>query len=182
MAVIALEGMHFRAHHGLYEEERIMGNDFILDIEIKVDISEAKIVYEHGIDKIDRTINYETVYEICRIEMATPHKLLEQLLKSIVLALKYQFKTMFSIKIKIKKLNPPLGGRVEWSSVEDSHDFIQMCGRCGKPLICYDPITNVANSCGCLEVIERIHPRTLEMLKTQYKGCLCRKCYEEFAG
>ena len=179
MAVIALEGMHFRAFHGLYEEERIIGNDFILDIEIKVDVSKVVVIHEHGIDKIDNTINYETVYEICKIEMATPHKLLEQLLTSILLALKFQFKTMFSVKIKIKKLNPPMGGRVEWSSLEDFHDFIKQCGRCEKPLICYDPLTN---SCGCIEVIQKIHPRTLEMLKTQFKGCLCRKCYEEFAG
>ena len=27
MAVIALEGMHFRAFHGLHEEERIIGNE-----------------------------------------------------------------------------------------------------------------------------------------------------------
>ena len=179
MAVIALEGMHFRAFHGLYEEERIIGNDFILDVEIKVDISKVMVIHEHGIDKIDNTINYETVYEICKIEMATPHKLLEQLLASIVLALKYQFKTMFSLKIKIKKLNPPMGGKVEYSSLEDFHDFIRQCGRCDKPVICYDPTTN---SCGCIEIIEKIHPRTLEMLRTQFKGCLCRKCYGEFSG
>lgn len=181
MAVIALEGMHFRAFHGLYEEERIIGNDFILDVEIKADTSKADIIHEHGIDKIDSTINYETVYEICRIEMTTPHKLLEKLIESIILALKHQFKGMNGAKIKIKKLNPPMGGRVDSSSVEETFNYVRDCGRCSKPMICYDPMSKI-NTCWCVDELLKVHPRTIEMLKTQFKGCLCRKCVEEFSG
>ena len=181
MAVIALEGMHFRAFHGLYEEERIIGNDFILDIEIMTDISKAVVKYEHGIDKIENTINYETVYEICKIEMATPHKLLEQLLENIVLALKNQFQGMNQVSIKIKKLNPPMGGRVASSSIEEVYNFVRQCGRCQKPMICYDPMSKI-NTCWCVDELLKVHPRTIEMLKTQFKGCLCRKCVEEFSG
>jgi 7,8-dihydroneopterin aldolase/epimerase/oxygenase len=177
MAVIALEGMRFRAFHGLYEEERILGNDFILNIEIMTDISKATVIQEHGIDKLDNTINYETVYEICRLEMQTPHKLLETLLGSIVTALKWQFGGINQVSIKIKKLNPPLGGQVESSSVEDMYNFVKQCGRCGSPLICYTD-----KMCWCHEERFKIHPRTLEMLSTQFKGCLCKKCLAEYAG
>jgi 7,8-dihydroneopterin aldolase/epimerase/oxygenase len=177
MAVIALEGMRFRAFHGLYEEERILGNDFILNIEIVADISKASVVQEHGVEKVDNTINYETVYEISRIEMATPHKLLETLIESIVMALKWQFKTINQVSIKVKKLNPPLGGRVDASYVENTYNFVKQCGRCGSPLICYNDKT-----CWCHEERFKVHPRTLEMLTTQYKGCLCRKCLAEYAG
>ena len=178
MAVIALEGMRFRAFHGLYEEERILGNDFILNIEIMTDISKATVIEEHGIEKLDNTINYETVYDICRIEMATPHKLLEKLLQHIVISLKYQFKTIAQVSIKIKKMNPPLGGRVESSSVEEVYNFTRQCGRCGSPMICYNDVPN----CWCFEDRSKVHPRTFEMLSAQYKGCLCKKCLKEYAG
>ena len=179
MAVIALEGMHFRAFHGLYEEERIIGNDFILDVEIMTDISKASVVNEDGIEKLNNTINYETVYDICRIEMATPHKLLETLIESIIFSLKYQFKGINQVSIKVKKLNPPMGGRVDWSSVEDTRNFVRMCGRCNKPMICYD---DGGKTCWCGDEQIKVHPRTMEMLKAQYKGCLCKKCLEEYSG
>ena len=132
MAVIALEGMRFFAHHGLYEEEKLMGTHFVLDIEINIDVSFATTVNEHEVDKVIGTINYETVYEICRIEMDTPQKLLETVVKNIMTALKWQFQNIFKLRIKIKKLNPPLGGIVASSSVEVEEAYLKQCGRCGN--------------------------------------------------
>ena len=177
MALVTLEGMRFFAHHGLYEEERIIGTHFILDITIETDISSAEIIEEHGMEKVVNTINYETVYEICKIQMKNTQKLLETVLENIIYALKWQFSTIYTVKIRIRKLNPPLGGEVAWSSVEDSEDYQIACGRCGKPLLCYGD-----NTCWCGKEKLRIHPRTSEMLNTQYKGCLCAKCLGEYAG
>lgn len=179
MATISLEGMCFRAYHGLYEEERIIGTDFIVDIEIRTDISKAAVIEEHGIEKITNTINYETVYEICRLEMATPQKLIETLIDNIMLALRYQFRGINQVSIKVKKLNPPMGGRIEWSAVEDIRDYVRSCGRCNKPMICYD---DGGQTCWCGDEQMKVHPRTMEMLKAQHKGCLCKKCLEEFSG
>ena len=179
MAIIALEGMRFFAYHGLYEEERILGTHFILDINLETDISEAKTVVEDGIDKITDTINYETVYEICALQMQKKNAqlLLETVLENIVHALKAQFQTISIIKIKIKKLNPPLSGQVDWSSVENTENYHHKCGRCEEDMICY-----LDENCWCMKEKEKIHPRTTEMLATQYKGCLCAKCLKEFVG
>ena len=59
MGRISLENVRFRAYHGLYEEERLIGNDFILDVWIDADIKEATVVTEHDVDKVDKTVNYE---------------------------------------------------------------------------------------------------------------------------
>jgi 7,8-dihydroneopterin aldolase/epimerase/oxygenase len=177
MAVIALEGMRFYSFHGLYEEERIIGTHFILDLLIETDISQATVIEEHGVEKLTKTINYETVYDICQIEMSQPKKLLEDVIKSIVIALQFQFQTIHRVNIKIRKQNPPLGGRVDWSSVEMGETYVKQCGRCGKPLICYN---NAA--CWCHDTKFKIHPRTMEMLNTQFKGCLCKNCLTEYAG
>jgi 7,8-dihydroneopterin aldolase/epimerase/oxygenase len=179
MAVIALEGMRFFAHHGLYEEERILGNHFIMDIFIDTDISKTAVVVEHDTEKVEKTVNYETVYEICRLEMSKPQKLLEDVVKRTIAALQTQFQNIERINIKVKKLNPPLRGYVSSSSVEAGETFVKQCGRCGSPMICY---TNKPDACWCREIKQKIHPRTAEMLVSQYKGCLCKKCLEEYAG
>jgi 7,8-dihydroneopterin aldolase/epimerase/oxygenase len=177
MAIIALEGMRFFAYHGLYEEEQLMGTHFILDIELKTDVTFANTIEEHEVDKVIGTINYETVYEICKIEMSKPQKLLETVVKNIMVALKWQFQNIFQLRIKIKKLNPPVGGTVASSSIEVEESYLKQCGRCGSPLVCYK-----LPSCWCTTVKANIHPRTMEMLTTQFKGCLCGKCLEEYAG
>ena len=169
--------MRFFAHHGLYEEEKLMGNHFILDIQLKTDVSLATTIEEQAVEKVVGTINYETVYEICKIEMAKPQKLLETVVKNIMIALKWQFTMIFELRIKIQKLNPPLGGTVASSSIEMEESYLKMCGRCGNPLVCYK-----LPSCWCTPVKDKIHPRTQEMLTTQYKGCLCGRCLAEYAG
>lgn len=181
MALIALEDMRFFAYHGLYEEERIIGTHFILDVTLETEIASAATIEEHGMDKVINTINYEAVYDICKIQMVKKkeesEKLLESVLHNIVHALKKQFSTIQVIKIKIRKLNPPLGGHVGSASIETTESFIQTCGRCGNPLICY-----LDENCWCVKEKLRIHPRTAEMIATQYKGCLCAKCLSEFSG
>jgi len=54
-----------RAHHGVGEVERIVGNDFRIDIRLRYDASRAM----HS-DSIASAINYATVVEIVRSEMA----------------------------------------------------------------------------------------------------------------
>ncbi len=42
MSTIALEGMEFFAYHGCFEEEKIIGTRFIVDLYIDADTSEAE--------------------------------------------------------------------------------------------------------------------------------------------
>lgn len=116
MAVIALEGMHFYAHHGFYEEERIIGNHFILDVYVNTSVFQAART-----DDLYSTVNYETIYFLCQTEMRKPTKLLETLVQRMVDRLEEQFEHKVSgIKIRLTKQNPPLRGRVEKAYVEIS--------------------------------------------------------------
>jgi 7,8-dihydroneopterin aldolase/epimerase/oxygenase len=179
MTLIALEGMRFFAYHGLYEEERIIGTHFTLDIFIETDIHSADTIEEHGMDKLINTINYETVYDICKIQMRQENseKLLETVLDNIIFALKKQFSTIQEVKVKIRKLNPPMGGQIGSASIETTDTFLQECAKCSNPLICYGDAT-----CWCATEKAKIHPRTAEMVATQYKGCLCAKCLFQYVG
>jgi 7,8-dihydroneopterin aldolase/epimerase/oxygenase len=179
MALISLQDMRFFAYHGLYEEEYVLGTHFILDISLETDISNADTVVEHGMDKLVNTINYETVYDICKkyMRQENSEKLLENVIHNIIIALKKQFSTIQEVKIKIRKLNPPMGGQIGAASIETSEHYMQECSKCGNPLLCYND-----DNCWCVNDKKRIHPRTAEMVAAQFKGCLCSKCMELYMG
>ncbi len=118
MATIALEGMHFFAHHGYYEEEQILGNDFILDVYVNVDTSMVTLADDLYFAKeegreIPITVNYETVYLICQAEMRKPTKMLEAIVGRLAERIAEYFDNVRGVMVRLKKLNPPLGGRVD---------------------------------------------------------------------
>jgi len=123
MATIALEGMHFYAYHGFYEEERKIGNHYTVDVYLDSHIARAAAA-----DDLFSTVNYETVYFICQSEMRRPTKLLETLAQTIADRLQGHFDYAQRIKVRVRKMNPPLGGRVDSAFVEyqtgsDGGDF-----------------------------------------------------------
>ncbi len=171
MSVIAIEGMKFFAYHGVYDEERILGGEYEVDVFINTDISDAAEE-----DDLNKTVNYETIYTICDIEMRKPSDLIENVLERILLRVKDNFKTVEDITVKVKKLNPPVGGKVKAASIESAYDFSSECGRCGKGMICYGD-----ESCWCTEA-KTIHARTMELVSAEHGSCVCPKCIEFYAG
>jgi dihydroneopterin aldolase len=113
MATIALEGMHFYAYHGFYEEEQIIGNHYTVDVYITTPIARAAAA-----DDLFSTVNYETVYFMCQSEMRRPTKLLETLAQSIADRLQGHFDHAQRVRVRVRKMNPPLGGRVDSAYVE----------------------------------------------------------------
>ena len=170
MAIISLEGMRFHAFHGVYAPERILGTDYIVDVSVATDIAAAAAT-----DDVANTINYETVFQICRLEMEQERNLIETVVESIISQMKHQFATIQSLQVRIRKCNPPLGGRVDAAIVEQEVSFIESCPRCSSPFICYGD-----DSCWCQGVT--LHPATREMLDREFKGCLCRNCLTYYAG
>ena len=113
MATIALEGMHFYAYHGFYEEEQLIGNHYTVDVYIKTPIARAAAA-----DDLFSTVNYETVYFICQSEMRRATKLLETLAQTIADRLQGQFDHAQQVRVRVRKHSPPLGGRVDSAYVE----------------------------------------------------------------
>lgn len=170
MGLIALEGMRFYAYHGFYDEEQITGNNYIVDVHIQTNFKAAAKT-----DDLYKTINYETVFLICQAVMRKKTKLLETLVEEIIDALKHQFDNIQEVKVRISKENPMGGNKVDRSVVENAGKFVSKCPRCSKPLICYKD-----GNCWCMD--KRLYPKTQEMLKQQYRGCLCKECLTYFSG
>lgn len=111
MIKVALHQVKFFAYHGFYPEEQILGNHFLVDVE--VEFQNKSIA-----DEISNTVNYEKLYAILAGEMQQPRKLLETLVEEMIAKISVEFPFVEKIKVGIKKLNPPLPGEVKYSLVE----------------------------------------------------------------
>lgn len=113
---IALEGLEFHAFHGVYPHERESGNWFEVDISVETDFTSASIN-----DDLSRTINYETLYRIVKVEMEKPSKLLETVATNIIKDVMDELPAALHVQIKISKVNPPIGGKCKKASLILSH-------------------------------------------------------------
>lgn len=171
MAIIALEGMKFHAFHGVYEAEKKTGADYLVDVYVQTVLATAAAT-----DKVENTVNYESIFQICKAEMSQPRQLLESVVNAIFQRMKNQFPDMMALKVRVRKLNPPLGGQVSAAWVEEDQMFMQQCPRCNKSFINYNPDD-------CWARFPNLHPATKETLLRQYGGkCLCDACLKFYAG
>jgi len=99
---IELNSIRFFAEHGMYEEEKRVGNEFEVDVSIACK-SPRKIITSIG-----QTVNYAEVYGILQEEFAQRKFLLETVAMKVADKLKHQFPDIESLKISIRKLNPPI--------------------------------------------------------------------------
>ncbi len=113
MAIISIENMRFYAYHGCFEQERIIGTKFLVSIHIQTDTSKAQQT-----DDIKDTLDYSKAYSIVKQQMDIPSHLLENVVQRIIQALKESFTQIDKIKVKVSKLNPPVGGQMDCVSVE----------------------------------------------------------------
>lgn len=115
MAKIGLEDVRFYGPHGYYEEEKLMGTEFSIDLEVEAEVGMAA---EH--DDLAGTVSYATIYHLLQAEMKKPTLLLEALAHRMAVRVMQQFEGVSSVRLKLKKLAPPIGGRVGAAYVEIS--------------------------------------------------------------
>lgn len=109
---ISLDKMMFYAHHGVLEQERLVGNNFAVDLVLRIN---APAVLEE--DNLDLTVNYAEVYTLLKREMLTPSALLEHVVGRIARVLFAEFSVVESLSIKLTKLNPPFSADIQGASV-----------------------------------------------------------------
>ena len=112
MERIELEGMKFYAFHGHYPIEKVVGNEFLVDLIIDVDTRKAGET-----DNLADALNYQVVYQIVKTEMEKKSDLLENVATRILDQLFLEFPEIRNSQIKVSKLNPPMGGEIKKVSV-----------------------------------------------------------------
>ena len=112
MEIIEIEGMEFYAYHGCFKEEQIVGNKFIVDLYVEADLSKPSKT-----DDVHDTLNYQIMYNLINQEMKKKSHLLENIAERILNALSREFSEIKKSKVKVSKINPPMGGKIEKVSV-----------------------------------------------------------------
>lgn len=112
MHIVKLKSARFFAYHGVFPQEQVLGNYYEVDIEVSGDFSVAS-----ESDDINHTVNYQALYEISKQQMSNSQKLLETVLDNIYNSILEQYPFVEYIEIKLRKLNPPVGGQVAYSEV-----------------------------------------------------------------
>src|SRR3954466_13050311 len=114
--IVALHGAEFFAYHGFYPEEQKIGSHFVVNIE--VEFTPAADVKD---DDLNNTVNYEWLYDMVCEEMKLTKKLIETVAQSIIDQTKQQYPFADRVQVTLKKLNPLVGAKTQYSSVTLSY-------------------------------------------------------------
>jgi dihydroneopterin aldolase len=101
MFTINLHKLIFFSFHGIHEEERILGNDY--EVNVSISINEAS-----QIDGLEQTVNYASLYQLIKQRMSVPTPLLETLAQDLAMQIHESDKRIRSISVSIEKKYPPL--------------------------------------------------------------------------
>lgn len=105
MGIIAINGLKIFARHGVYEQERRVGNDFEVTLRLDVPSSDAAM----DTDNLCDTINYAEAVGIIKDEMSMPSRLLEHVAGRIRCRLEQAYHGKIAGgELTVAKLTPPI--------------------------------------------------------------------------
>ena len=111
--LIGLAGMVFFGHHGATEEEQAVGQRFVVDLEMALDLAVAG----HSDDLAD-TVDYGRAFEIVQgVLEGPPHALLESLAEECAQRLLDEL-PIERVRIRISKPSAPIRGSLDAAWVE----------------------------------------------------------------
>jgi 7,8-dihydroneopterin aldolase/epimerase/oxygenase len=112
MGQIYLENIRTYSHHGCMKEETIIGCEYRVDLWVGADLTVAS-----SSDNINDTPDYVVLHQIVVDEMKIPSRLLEHVAQRIIDRIKSTVNGLNHIRVRVSKINPPIGGDVQSVSV-----------------------------------------------------------------
>jgi len=100
---VYIENLHLHAYHGVLSQERIVGNDYVINVRVGYPWQDAMVT-----DDVTDTLNYAELADIIEKEMATPSALLEHVAGRIEKAILKVCTKCSSLHLDIKKVAPPI--------------------------------------------------------------------------
>lgn len=92
-----------RAYHGVLEQERVVGNDYIVSLRVDYPIAKACMT-----DDVSDTMNYAEAAEVIRREMLQQSNLLENVAYRIAHAILTTFPLALKATVDLRKVAPPM--------------------------------------------------------------------------
>ena len=101
---VFLHQLRFYAYHGVLPQERRVGGEFQVSLRVHYNIGQAM-----DTDQVTHALNYASLYELVRREMAVPSQLLEHVAGRIARAVLDTWPEAMTVDLELTKLNPPMG-------------------------------------------------------------------------
>lgn len=99
MDTITLKGMHFFGYHGTRPEETTLGQRFVVDVTLSLDLRAAGMA-----DDLDATVDYSQVHQIAReIVTGPPLKLTEAVAERIASAVLANHPQVAMVEVSVAK-------------------------------------------------------------------------------
>jgi dihydroneopterin aldolase len=108
---ITLETMKFHAYHGVMEQERIVGGDYLVDVFYVLDTKSVDT------DRITDTVSYAGIFDCVKKEMEIPSNLIENVAGKILKTIQLQYPQIMETTVKVTKLHPPVAGEAGKATV-----------------------------------------------------------------
>ena len=108
MGIVRVENIRVFAYHGCLTEEKKIGSDYSVDLEVKADLKPSAET-----DQLRDTVDYVLLNRIIKEEMLSPSHLLETVAKRILERILEEEPRVMRATVWVSKLNPPIGGDVE---------------------------------------------------------------------
>lgn len=106
---IVLKGIHGFGYHGLFEQERVEGQDFYVDLELEVDLAPASLS-----DSIVDTVNYAEITELVVEEITNnPVNLIEKLAVRIAERVLNQHIKVNLVTVTVHKPQAPVAAQIK---------------------------------------------------------------------
>jgi 7,8-dihydroneopterin aldolase/epimerase/oxygenase len=111
---VRLTNAIFYAYHGVGKAEHKVGARYEVDAEVYFDFTEAG-----KNDKLSQTVDYERVYSaISQVVTSKKFYLIEAVAKKIADGLITDFSIISSLRVKVRKRNPPIGGVCDYAEAD----------------------------------------------------------------
>lgn len=107
MHSIHLKNIRVFTNHGCLVEEEKIGSDYIVNLLVEADLSNAS-----QSDQLTDTVDYVTLNAIVVEEMKIRSKLLEHVGQRIINSVLKKLETVQFVEVSVAKVNPPIGGDV----------------------------------------------------------------------
>jgi 7,8-dihydroneopterin aldolase/epimerase/oxygenase len=111
---IFVNHMEFYGYHGVFPEETKLGQRFIVDLMVLVDLKKAGET-----DELEYSVNYGELFQVCKeIVEGKPYKLVEAVAERVAQTLLKQFPLISEAAVKVIKPDPPIPGHYRSVAVE----------------------------------------------------------------
>jgi len=114
MDKIYVTGMKFYGYHGVYKEEKTLGQRFNVDLIVELDTKKAGKT-----DDLAYSVSYADLYKTCEeVVQGKPYDLVEAVAEEVASQILYTYDLIQQCTVKVIKPDPPIPGHYDYVAVE----------------------------------------------------------------